>query len=104
MRFAYLPDDKIEFSPEIFTGASLLPVGWAADQLRLHIAMKLGDNRLASILRERVEARGAQLRLRVLQLSLVIGALIATGLYFLIRYRTLLLPSPWERSILNQPW
>ena len=104
VRFAYLPDDKIEFSPEIFTGASLLPVGWAADQLRLHIAMKLGDNRLASILRERVEARGAQLRLRVLQLSLVIGALIATGLYFLIRYRTLLLPSPWERSILNQPW
>jgi membrane protease YdiL (CAAX protease family) len=104
VRYAYLPDDKIEFSQEIFTGASLLPVGWAADQLRMRIAMQLGDNRLASILRERVEARGAQLRLRVLQLSLVIGGLIATGLFFLIRYRTLLLPSPWERSVLNQPW
>ena len=104
VRFAYLPHDKIEFSPEIFTGASLLPVGWAADQLRLRIAMKLGDNRLASFLRERLEARGEQLRLRVLQLALVIAALIGSGLFFLIRYQTLFLPSPWERSVLNQPW
>jgi membrane protease YdiL (CAAX protease family) len=104
VRFAYLPQDKIEFSPEIFTGASLLPVGWASDQLRLRIAMRLGDNRLASFLRDRIETRGAQLRLHVLQLALIIGALIGTGLFFLIRYRTLLLPSPWERSVLNQPW
>lgn len=104
VRFAYIPQDKIEFSPEIFTGASLLPVGWAADQLRLRIAMKLGDNRLASFLRERIESRGSQLRLHVLQLALVIAGLIGTGLFFLVRYRTLLLPSPWERSILNQPW
>lgn len=104
VRFAYLPEDKIEFSPEIFTGASLLPVGWSSDQLRLHIAMRLGDDRLASFLRKRIDSRGAQLRLHVLQLSLVISLVIATGLYFLIRYRTLLLPSPWERSILNQPW
>jgi len=104
VRYAYLPEDKIEFSPEIFTGASLLPVGWASDQLRLHIAMKLGDNRLASFLRDRIESRGAQLRLHVLQLALIIAALISTGLYFLIRYRTLMLPSPWERSVLNQPW
>jgi membrane protease YdiL (CAAX protease family) len=103
-RFAYLPQDKVEFSQEIFTGASLLPVGWAADQLRLRIAIRLNDNRLASLLRERIEKRGAQLRLRVLQLSLVIGILISTGLFFLVRYRTLLLPSPWERSVLNQPW
>jgi membrane protease YdiL (CAAX protease family) len=103
-RFAYLPQDKVEFSQEIFTGASLLPVGWAADQLRLRIAIRLNDNRLASVLRERIEKRGAQLRLRVLQLSLVIGILISTGLFFLVRYRTLLLPSPWERSVLNQPW
>ncbi len=104
VRYAYLPEDKIEFSPEIFTGASLLPVGWASDQLRLRIAMKLGDNRLASFLRDRIDSRGAQLRLHVLQLSLVIALLIISGLFFLIRYRTLFLPSPWERSILNQPW
>jgi len=104
VRFAYLPDDKTEFSPEIFTGASLLPIGWASDQLRMRIAMRLGDERLASFLRERIDSRGAQLRLHVLQLSMVIAFLIALGLFFLIRYRTLLLPSPWERSILNQPW
>ena len=104
VRYAYLPQDKIEFSPEIFTGASLLPVGWASDTLRLRIATKLGDNRLASFLRERIENRGAQLRLHLLQLTLIIAALIGTGLFFLVRYRTLFLPSPWERSVLNQPW
>ena len=104
VRFAYLPQDKIEFSPEIFTGASLLPVGWASDQLRLRIANRLHDNRLASFLRERIESRGAQLRLHVLQLAMVVALLIGVGLFFLIRYRTLLLPSPWERSVLNQPW
>lgn len=104
VRFAYLPQDKLEFSPEIFTGASLLPIGWAADKLRLKIATRLGDDRLASFLRDRIETRGAQLRLHVLQLALIIGSLIITGLFFLIRYRTLFLPSPWERSVLNQPW
>ncbi|MBI1422550.1 MAG: CPBP family intramembrane metalloprotease [Gammaproteobacteria bacterium] len=104
VRYAYLPQDNIEFSPEIFTGASLLPVGWASDQLRLRIAMKLGDNRLASFLRDRIETRGAQLRLHVLQLALTVSILIGVGLFFLVRYRTLFLPSPWERSILNQPW
>lgn len=104
VRFAYLPQDHLEFSPEIFTGASLLPIGWASDQLRLRIATRLGDNRLASFLRERIENRGAQLRLRVLQLTLIIAALIGTGLFFLIRYRTLFLPSTWERNVLNQPW
>jgi membrane protease YdiL (CAAX protease family) len=104
VRYAYLPQDKIEFSPEIFTGASLLPVGWASDVLRMRIAERLGDNRLASFLRDRIETRGARLRLHVLQLALAISALIITGLFFLIRYRTLFLPSPWERSVLNQPW
>ena len=104
VRFAYLPEDNVEFSPEIFTGASLLPVGWASDQLRLRIASKLEDDRLASILRERVETRGARLRLHVLQLALTIGALILGGVYFLIRYRTLFLPSTWERPLLSQPW
>jgi len=104
VHFAYLPQDKTQFSPEIFTGASLLPVGWAADQLRLRIAMRLGDNRLASFLRERIDARGAKLRLRVLELALATGGLILTGLFFLVRYRTLFLDSPWERSVLNQPW
>lgn len=104
VRFAYLPQDKTPFSPEIFTGASLLPVGWASDELRLHIAMRLGDNRLASFLRDRINSRGAKLRRHVLELSLVIGGLIIIGLFLLIRYRTLFLPSPWERSILNQPW
>jgi membrane protease YdiL (CAAX protease family) len=104
VRYAYLPQDKIEFSPEIFTGASLLPVGWASDTLRLRIATKLGDNRLASFLRERIESRGAQLRLHLLQLALIIAVLIGSGLFFLVRYRTLFLPSPWERSVLNQPW
>lgn len=104
VRFAYLPEDKVEFSPEIFTGANLLPVGWASDTLRLRIAKKLNDNLLASVLHKRMNARGAQLRLRVLQLSLVIGTLIGVGVFFLIRFRTLFLPSPWERSVLNQPW
>ncbi|MEJ2360044.1 MAG: type II CAAX endopeptidase family protein [Gammaproteobacteria bacterium] len=99
-----MPQDHTEFSPEIFTGASLLPVGWASDELRLHIAMRLGDNRTASILRQRINSRGAALRLHVLELSLIIGGLICLGLFLLVRYRTLLLPSPWERSILNQPW
>lgn len=104
VRFAYLPKDKTEFSPEIFTGASLLPVGWASDVLRLHIATRLGDKRTAGILRNRIDARGEALRLRVLELTLVIGGTIGLGLFLLVRYRTLLLPSPWERSILNQPW
>lgn len=104
VRFAYLPQDKTAFSPEIFTGASLLPVGWASDELRLHIAMRLGDDRTANILRQRINSRGEVLRLHVLELALVIGGTICLGLFLLVRYRTLLLPSPWERSILNQPW
>lgn len=104
VRFAYLPKAKTEFSAEIFTGASLLPVGWASDKLRMHIAMRLGDNRTAHVLRKRIDARGAVLRQHVMELALAIGGTIVLGLFLLVRYRTLLLPSPWRRSILNQPW
>lgn len=104
VRFAYLPQDKTRFSAEIFTGASLLPLGWASDVLRLRIAVRLGNHHLADFLRHRIDTRGAALRRHVLELSLLTGGLIILGLFLLIRYGTLLLPSPWERSVLNQPW
>lgn len=102
--FAYLETDAEKFSPEIFTGASLLPIGWAADQLRKRIAAKTGNQHFADILDERLKQRGDRLRLRLMQMVMAIGLVILGGLYFMFRYRIFYIPTPWATSVLQNPW
>jgi len=105
VKFAYLEvDPHAEFNPEIFTGASLLPVGWAADHLRQHIARKVGNQKFANILNERLKSRGKNLRQNVLTLVLVMAAIIVVGIFLIIRLEVLHRPSPWQEGILTQPW
>lgn len=104
VRFAYLEHDTSKFNPEIFTGASLLPIGWAADQLRKRIAARTDNQRFADILDARLHERGERLRLRVLQMISAMALVILTGLYFMFRYRIFYIPTPWSQSVLQNPW
>jgi uncharacterized protein len=97
IQYAYLARDNRGFDPEIYTGANLLPLGWAADRLRYRIALKSGNERLADILLEKLHSRGAQHRQFVMQMVL-------TGLYLLLRYRVLQRLFPWNKSVLHSPW
>ena len=105
VKFAYLDSNmQSEFNPEIFTGASLLPVGWAADHLRQRIARKIGNQKFADILDERLKTRGARLRQHVLQMVMVMAGIIVAGIFLIIRFEVLHRPSPWREGILAQPW
>lgn len=104
IHYAYLAVDNREFDPEIYTGANLLPLGWAADRLRYRIALKSGNVRLAEVLLEKLHSRGAQHRQFVMQMVLTVAIIILTGLYLLLRYRVLQRLFPWDKSVLHSPW
>ena len=105
VRFAYLQTQQdAEFNPEVFTGASLLPIGWAADHLRKRIAQKVGNQKFALILEDRLKNRGQRLRQHVLNLVIVIASIIVTGIFLIVRFETLHRPSPWPTGILARPW
>ncbi len=105
VKFAYLDvDENAEFNPEVFTGASLLPIGWAADHLRQHIARKVGNHKFADILQNRLKTRGQRLRQNVMNLVMAMAGIIVVGIFLIIRFEILHRPSPWQEGILAKPW
>lgn len=104
IRYAYLDKDNRNFSAEIYTGANLLPLGWAANRLRYRIALKSGNDLLAYTLLQRLEKHGEEHRRFVRWMIITVGALILLGVYLIIFPRILHTISPWRRGILDNPW
>jgi len=86
-------------------GAGFLPAGWSANRLRWHLARRLGDRATAARLERRALARGERQRLRVLQftglVAAVIGSGLAVGLWWWRRRRW---PPPWSPAAPERPW
>jgi membrane protease YdiL (CAAX protease family) len=104
VQFAYLDPDLSRFSPEIFTGASLLPVGWAADHLRLRIAERTGDQRSVDRFTDRLAAAGLRLRDHVLELTSTVAVIVVLGMLLLLKGNALRMAAPWQSRALEQPW
>ena len=103
VKFAYL-DDYQGFTPEIFTGATMVPTGWAKDRLRLRINTKLDKPYFINFFSEQLKRNGKRLRQHLLQMALAIILVIITGLYMMIRYRVFYIPSPWSSDLNDKPW
>ena len=103
VKFAYL-DDYQGFTPEIFTGATMVPTGWAKDRLRLRINTKLNKPYFINFFNEQLKRNGKRLRQHLLQMALAIILVIITGLYMMIRYRVFYIPSPWSSNLNDKPW
>lgn len=103
VKYAYL-DDYEGFSPEIYTGATMVPTGWAKDRLRLRINTRLNNPYFMKLFDERLQANGQRLRDHVMQMATAIVLVIITGLYMMIRYKIFYIPSPWSTKLLSSPW
>lgn len=103
VKFAYL-DDYQGFTPEIFTGATMVPTGWAKDRLRLRINTKLDKPYFINFFSEQLKRNGQRLRQHLLQMTLAIILVIITGLYMIIRYKIFYIPSPWSSDLNDKPW
>jgi membrane protease YdiL (CAAX protease family) len=104
IRYAYLDPQAEPPMSDIVTGASLLPLGWAADHLRIRIARKMGYQRLEFFINRRMQANAARLRLNVLHLTTIVSSLCLLGLFLVWRYRLLTTGIRWYGSILGSPW
>ncbi len=104
LRYAYTDGPAHPIPPHVSTGASLLPLGWASDRLRLAIASKAGHPRLQSIYQGRLEAHGSRWRVNTLLLVALIAAAVTTGLFVLWKKRALLTWPSQSRGVLAQPW
>ena len=103
VKYAYL-DEYEGFSPEIYTGATMVPNGWAKDRLRFRINTRLNNAHFVNLFEERLKANGQRLRDHVMQMAVAIILVIVTGLYMMIRYRIFYIPSPWSTELLEKPW
>lgn len=103
VKFAYL-DDYEGFTPEIFTGVTLVPSGWAKDRLRWRINTRLGKPYFINLFDERLKSNGKRLREHVLQMAIAIAVVVLSGLFLMLRYNIFYMPSPWPKNILNNPW
>lgn len=103
IRYAYLekPD---QFTAEVNTGASLLPLGWALDRLTLRIAQQTGNERLAYVIAKRLKQHGQDHRRIVRYMILTVMLIISLGLYTMFRLEVLHRPSPWHKGVLHAPW
>ena len=86
VKFAYF-DDYEGYAPEIVTGATMVPTGWAKDRLRLRINTKMNNTYFINLFSERLKTNGKRLRDHVSQMAIAIILVIITGLYMMIRYR-----------------
>ena len=103
VKFAYLESYE-GFTPEIFTGATMVPTGWAKDRLRLRINTKLNKPYFINLFGERLKANGKRLRQNLMQMAIAIILIIITGLYMMIRYKLFYIPSPWSSDLNDKPW
>lgn len=104
VKYAYLDDYKDRFSPEVYTGATMVPTGWAKNTLRLRINTRLHKPYFINLFRDRLERYGERLRKNLLEMSLTIMLLIIAGLFIMWRYRIFFLPAPWKSDLLDAPW
>jgi membrane protease YdiL (CAAX protease family) len=104
IRYAYFTDHGRAPSPEVYSGAAQLPLGWALDRLHWRIADKANDPRSLRRVERRMLERAEALRERVLILSGVIASLIAAGVVLLVRLRPWRWHPPWGQGVLGQPW
>lgn len=103
VKFAYF-DDYQGFTPEIFTGATIVPTGWAKDRLQLRINTRLNKPYFINLFSERLRANGKRLRQHLAHMSIAIILVIITGLYMLVRYKIFYIPSPWSSDLNDKPW
>jgi membrane protease YdiL (CAAX protease family) len=104
VRYAYFDDYKNLFSPEVYTGATMVPTGWAKDRLRLRINTRLNKPYFIKLFSERLLTNGKRLRQHVLQIAITIACVILVGLFVMIRYRIFYIQPPWKNDILDHPW
>jgi membrane protease YdiL (CAAX protease family) len=102
--FAYGQTEHQEMPPMVFSGLNLLPLGWAADHLRIRIAKKTDDWPGYQASRQRLKARGHRWRTRTLALTASVATLFVMGMWVLVGGRALSQPSPWPQGILANPW
>jgi len=103
VKYAYLSEYE-GFTPEIFTGATMVPNGWAKDRLRLHINTRLNNPYFINLFSERLHTNGQRLRDHVMQMAMAIILVVITGLYMMIRYKVFYMPSPWSTVLIEKPW
>lgn len=104
IRFAYLDGDEQYNPSEVMYGARMIPLGWAADRLWIRIAEKNHDEMVKDFVMRRQLENGARLRQHVLQLTLLVAAVVAIGLFLILRHGVLRALPPWPGGVLNAPW
>lgn len=104
VRYAYFDNYQELFSPEVYTGATMVPTGWAKDRLRLRINTRLNKPYFIKLFRDRLLTNGQRLRQHVLEMVIAIALVIAAGLYIMIRYQIFYIKPPWQNDILDNPW
>jgi len=104
VKFAYFDDYHDRFTPEVFTGATMIPTGWAKNRLRLRINTRLQKPYFIKLFKTRLEDNGKYLRANLLQIVLLISFVILSGLYVMVRYKIFYISAPWKNNSLDEPW
>jgi len=86
-------------------GVGFLPVGWAAERLRMALAQRTGDWRQYHRLEYRQLERGALQRTRTLQFTAIVCSLIFAGVAVTFHWwRRGKMPAPAQPGALARPW
>ena len=104
VKYAYFDDYHERFSPEVYTGATMIPDGWAKNRLRLRINTRLDKPYFIKLFGDRLRHNGERLRRHVLQMTLAIVLVVISGIYIMFRYRIFYIPPPWRSRLLDRPW
>lgn len=104
VQYAYFENYEPLFSPEVFTGATMVPTGWAKDRLRLRINTRLGKPYFIKLFRDRLLTNGQRLRQHVMEMAISVAFVILVGLYIMIRFKIFYIKPPWNNDILDHPW
>jgi membrane protease YdiL (CAAX protease family) len=104
VKYAYFENYEEYFSPEVYTGATMIPTGWAKDRLRLRINTRLNKPHFIELFSERLLTNGRELRQHVLEIAIAIAFVILVGLYSMFRYQIFYIKPPWNNDVLDNPW
>ncbi len=104
VKYAYFDDYQDRFSPEVYTGATMVPTGWAKNRLRLRINTRLQKPYFVKLFKTRLEDNGKNLRRNLLQIVLLISFIILSGLVVMLRYKIFYIPPPWKNNLIDHPW
>jgi len=107
VKYAYFQDYHDRFSPEVYTGATMVPTGWAKNRLSLRIYTRLKKPYFVNLFTSRLHGSGKTLRQNVFKMVLVVSFVIFFGLYVMIRLKIFNLPTPWKNKlveIIDHPW